>query len=388
MRLLVLLGTRPEAIKMAPVILELKKYSHLQVEVVSTGQHAEMLKPILNFFGIQPDIDLHLMRPGQSLVEITTQVMMGLNKHFPEENVSGILVQGDTASCMAASVWAFLRKIPVFHVEAGLRTGDMHAPWPEEFNRRVTSVAADLHFAPTLQAEANLVAEGIDENSIFMVGNTVVDALLAVSKKINQNPQLQREMDELFPFLDAKKKMILATVHRRENFGRGLHNVFEALKRLAQRDDVQVVLPLHMNPNVRAAAAEILTDSNVHIIDPQSYIPFVYLMKRSSLILTDSGGIQEEAPYLSKPVLVLRESTERPESLVDGACQLIGTNTDRIVKAAGRILSGEEKISFSGSRPYGNGDSAQKIVVIVNHYFTKMFLANHSEKVSAAPASI
>ncbi len=387
MRLLVLLGTRPEAIKMAPVILELKKYSHLQVEVVSTGQHSEMLQPILNFFDIKPDVDLHLMRPGQSLVEITTQVMLGLNKHFPEDNVSGILVQGDTASCMAASIWAFLRKIPVFHVEAGLRTGDMRAPWPEEFNRRVTSVATDLHFAPTPQAEANLIAENIDENSIFMVGNTVVDALLTVSKKINQNPQLQREMAELFPFLDANKKMVLATVHRRENFGRGLHDIFAALKRLSERSDVQIVLPLHMNPNVRAAA-EVLKDSKVHIIEPQSYIPFVYLMKRSSLILTDSGGIQEEAPYLSKPVLVLRESTERPESLADGACKLIGTDTDKIVKAAERILNGEEKISFAGTRPYGNGDAAQKILVILNQYFTKMYLAKQSSAVTAAPISI
>ncbi len=387
MRLLVLLGTRPEAIKMAPVILELKKYSHFQVEVVSTGQHSEMLKPILHFFNIQPDVDLQLMRPGQSLVDITTQVMLGLNKHYPEDNVSGILVQGDTASCMAASVWAFLRKIPVFHVEAGLRTGDMRAPWPEEFNRRVTSVATDLHFAPTPQAEANLIAEGIDENSIFMVGNTVVDALLTVSKKINQNPQLQREMDGLFPFLDANKKMILATVHRRENFGQGLRDVFTAFKRLSMREDVQIVLPLHLNPNVRAAA-EVLKGSKVHLIEPQSYIPFVYLMKRSSLILTDSGGIQEEAPYLSKPVLVLRESTERPESLADGACQLIGTDTDKIVKAADRILNGEEKISFAGSRPYGSGDSAQKIVQVLHQFYTKMYLVKQPVGVATAPTSI
>lgn len=385
MRLLVLLGTRPEAIKMAPVILELKKFHQLQVEVVSTGQHTEMLKPILNFFDIKPDVDLHLMKPGQSLVDITTQVMLGLNRHFPEENIAGILVQGDTASCMAASLWAFLRKIPVFHVEAGLRTGDMRAPWPEEFNRRITSVATDLHFAPTPQSEANLVAEGIDPNSIFMVGNTVVDALLTVSQKINQNPQLQREMEQQFSFLEANKKVVLATVHRRENFGRGLQNVFEALKHLANRADTQVVLPLHMNPNVRSAAAEVLEGSKVHIIDPQSYIPFVYLMKRASLILTDSGGIQEEAPYLSKPVLVLRDSTERPESLTDGACQLIGTDTDKIIKASERILTGQEKISFGGSKPYGNGDSAKKIIQILYHYFSKKYLADRAvPKVASA----
>lgn len=372
MRLLVLLGTRPEAIKMAPVILELKKLPHFDVQVVSTGQHSEMLKPILKFFEIEPDIDLQLMRPGQTLVEITTQVMTGLNTHYPEDNIAGILVQGDTASCMAGSVWAFLRKIPVFHVEAGLRTGDLQAPWPEEFNRRVTSIATSLHFAPTPMAAENIIKEGVARHDVYMVGNTVVDALLSVSEKMDQKPLLQQQMRVQFPFLDSDKKLVLATVHRRENFGGGLQNIFNALKQLADRANTQVVIPLHLNPNVQEAA-KVLRGSNVHIIKPQSYIPFVYLMKRADLILTDSGGIQEEAPYLNKPVLVLRESTERPESIAEGVCQLVGTNVDVILKESNRLLDSTQARTVNSSKPYGDGDSAQKIVRIINEYLQQRY---------------
>lgn len=357
MNLIVLLGTRPEAIKLAPVILQLKKISEFNTLVVSTGQHVEMLTPILEFFKIRPDLDLRLMKAGQSLTDLTSAVMSSLEREFAGKNISGLVVQGDTATCMAGSMWAFLNKIPVFHVEAGLRTGDRMAPWPEEFNRRVTAVAATLHFAPTVRAEENLLSEGISSKDVSVVGNTVVDAVKLVCQALDQHEDFGAQ----FPFLDASKKLILATVHRRENFGRGLDDVFTALRKIAEREDVQVVLPLHMNPMVRAAAHTVLAGSNVVVIDPQPYIPFVYLMRTSQLILTDSGGIQEEAWFLRKPVLVLRETTERPESVEEGVCKLVGTHPDVIRREADAILDGKVKMKLKGTNPYGVGDSAERI---------------------------
>lgn len=371
---IVLLGTRPEAIKMAPLILELKKHSSsYKLCIVSTGQHREMMAPILDFFNIKPDLDLNLMRPGQSLSNVVSKVIEGLEGNFNQMKIDGIFVQGDTASCMAASVWGFLSKVPVFHVEAGLRTGNMSSPWPEEFNRRVTALATSLHFSPTEASAQNLYQEGFAKENIFVVGNTVIDALNLVVKGLRENSDLKREMSERFPQLDFKKKLILTTVHRRESFGDGLKNIFRALVKLSERDDVQVILPLHLNPNVQAAA-EILKGSKVLIVEPQSYVPFVFLMNQATLILSDSGGVQEEAPFLGKTVLVLRESTERPESISSGFCHLVGTKMEDIFSASNDFLEGKFKfpVPTNAVSPYGNGDSSRQILDIVNKFFTNL----------------
>ena len=367
---IVLLGTRPEAIKMAPVILELRRHPYYDVTIVSTGQHREMMQPILNFFGIEPDLDLDLMRPGQSLPDISAAVLAGLERAFGTQKVDGIFVQGDTASCMAASLWGFLKRVPVFHVEAGLRTGDLTSPWPEEFNRRLTAVATTLHFAPTPRSAFNLVQEGHARESVHMVGNTVIDALLHVSRRLDSEPELKAELETQFAFLNPAKKLLLATVHRRENFGLGLKQIFKALRCLAEREDVQVVLPLHLNPQVQSAAREILTGSPVILIEPQAYVAFVYLMKRADLLLSDSGGVQEEAPALGKPVLVLRETTERPESVEAGNCILVGTQTVKILTLAHELLHNSSAVEAMRipRHPYGHGDSSQRIVRLVSEY--------------------
>jgi UDP-N-acetylglucosamine 2-epimerase len=369
--IVVLLGTRPEAIKMAPLILELKKHSLFNVCVVSTGQHREMMAPILEFFGIEPQIDLRLMKPGQSLIDINLGVTSGLNEAFNGRLPQGIFVQGDTASCTAGAMWGFLNRIPVFHVEAGLRTGDLQSPWPEEFNRRVTANASVLHFAPTELSARNLRVEGFPKDSIHVVGNTVIDALLMVSERLRSDSALNAEMAGLFPFLREDRKLVLATVHRRESFGNGLRQIFRAFRSLAEDPQIQLVLPLHMNPQVRIAADEILRGSRVEIIEPQSYVPFIYLMKRAALVLSDSGGIQEEAPYLNVPVLVLRESTERSEALDSGLVWLVGTGTENILREAKFILnkSSESSSTLFSGKPFGDGDSAEKIVELVNSFF-------------------
>ena len=385
-RLIVLLGTRPDAIKMAPVILELRRQPQYEILVVSTGQHREMMSPILEFFGIQPDIDLNLMRPGQSLVDLSAAILSGLERTLGAQKIDGLFVQGDTSSCTAASLWGFLHRVPIFHIEAGLRTSDLMSPWPEEFNRRVTALAATLHFAPTSRSAFNLVQEGHSRDRVHVVGNTVIDALMQVATKLDQCSVLQKQMDELFPFLNKDKKLVLATVHRRESFGDSLKQIFRALRNLSDRNDVQVVLPLHLNPAVRLAASEILVGTRIHLLDPQAYVPFIALMKRSDLILSDSGGVQEEAPALGKPVLVLRNTTERPESVEAGTCLLVGTKTDAILKAAYGILDNakEFKSMRTVKYPYGFGDSSQKIVTLVNQFFMpeQTVLENYSAGVA------
>lgn len=371
--IVVLIGTRPEAIKMAPVILALSKSSFFKVCVVSTGQHREMMTPILDFFGIIPEIDLKLMKPGQSLIDLNLGVTKGLEETFAGNLPQGIFVQGDTASCATAATWGFLNRIPVFHVEAGLRTGDLQSPWPEEFNRRVTANASTLHFAPTENSARNLRSEGFDSHSIHVVGNTVIDALLMVSEKLEEDQALSSSLARQFPFLREDRKTVLATVHRRESFGEGLRQIFRAFRTLAESSDVQVILPLHMNPQVRGAAEDVLKGSNVQVIEPQSYVPFIYLMKRASLILSDSGGVQEEAPYLGVPVLVLRETTERSEALASGYVRLVGTETDVILREARLALNSPDRLLASPveSKPFGQGDSAEKIVSLVKKFFEK-----------------
>lgn len=363
-KILLVFGTRPEAIKMAPLALELQTENSFDVKVCVTGQHREMLDQVLALFEIVPDFDLNLMQPGQDLYDITARALLGLRDVFNEFKADLVLVHGDTTTTFAASLAAFYQKIPVGHVEAGLRTGNLYSPWPEECNRTLTGRLTKLHFAPTEKSQQNLLNEGTPANTIFVTGNTVIDALLRVVKQLESNESLCSQMEQRFSFLQTNKKMILVTGHRRESFGDGFENICNALKQLSERDDVQIVYPVHLNPNVQEPVNRILRDiSNVHLIDPQDYLPFVYLMNKSYLIITDSGGVQEEAPSLGKPVLVMRDTTERPEAVQAGTVKLVGTNLQTIVGSCNELLdqdSAYEKMSFSHN-PYGDGLACQRI---------------------------
>lgn len=370
-KILVVFGTRPEAIKMAPVVAALKLDPAFDVRVCVTAQHREMLDQVLELFAIVPDFDLNLMRPNQDLTDVTTGVLLGMRDVFSRWLPSLVLVHGDTTTAMATSLAAFYRQIPVAHVEAGLRTGNIYSPWPEEMNRKIAGAVSVLHFSPTEQARLNLLAEGVDGASISVTGNTVIDALLQSERKIRTDVELNSSLSALFPFLDSNKRLILVTGHRRENFGASFDEICEALLRLAQREDVQIVYPVHLNPNVSEPVHRILGGlHNVHLIPPQSYLPFVYLMSRSYLIITDSGGVQEEAPSLGKPVLVMRETTERPEAVEAGTVQLVGTCADMIEGTAGRLL--DEPLAYakmaSSHNPYGDGFAAERIVVEIKKF--------------------
>lgn len=369
--LAVILGTRPEIIKLAPVILELKKHSRFRVTVLQTGQHKELAQPLYEHFGFIPDIDLELMKPGQSLAELCGRSLLSIESELGPgsafaNDLDGVIVQGDTLSCMAGSIWGFLNKKKVFHVEAGLRTHDLTSPWPEEFNRRVTAVATSIHFAPTQESRHHLLKEGIPEALVHVVGNTVIDSLLLTTARLRSDEVLRGSLQKRF-LPDPKKKMILVTTHRRESFGEPLESTFRAIRRLADQNNYQVILPLHKNPVVVAAADKILKGSKVQIIEPLGYVDFVYYMECADLILSDSGGVQEEAPYLGKTVLVLRESSERPEALTTGYCHLVGTDEERIFTQAEKYLQSGEKLSkpdFS-RLPFGEGDSAKKILKVL-----------------------
>jgi UDP-N-acetylglucosamine 2-epimerase (non-hydrolysing) len=363
-KILLVFGTRPEAIKMAPVYSALKEAGEFDVRVCVTGQHRQMLDQVLELFEIKPDFDLNLMKPGQDLSDITTNVLLGLREVFKQWLPDMVLVHGDTTTTLGASLAAYYTKLKVGHVEAGLRTGDKYAPWPEEMNRRLTGAVADLHFAPTEQSRQNLLAEGVDDAHILVTGNTVIDALLQVVDRLKTDANLQRSMAQRFDFLRAEQRMLLVTGHRRENFGQGFENICHALAQLAQRGDVQVVYPVHLNPNVQEPVKRILGNCpNVHLLPPQDYLPFVYLMERSSLIVTDSGGVQEEAPSLGKPVLVMRDTTERPEAVAAGTVKLVGTSSQRIVNAANQLLddAAAYQIMARAHNPYGDGLAAQRI---------------------------
>jgi UDP-N-acetylglucosamine 2-epimerase (non-hydrolysing) len=358
--ILAVFGTRPEAIKMAPVVNALKKLGTVQVSVCVTAQHRQMLDQVLDLFGIVPDIDLNLMQPKQDLSDITSRVILGLRDVFAKQSYDMVLVHGDTTTTFGAALAAYYAKIPVGHVEAGLRTGDKYAPWPEEMNRKLVGAMADVHFAPTETARANLLREGIADSAIHVTGNTVIDALLETAAKSDSAaPQFT---------LDATKKLILVTGHRRENFGAGFENICNALLRLAVRDDVQIVYPVHLNPNVQEPVNRLLGNHpSIHLIAPQDYLPFVALMKRSHLILTDSGGIQEEAPSLGKPVLVMRDVTERPEAVEAGTVRLVGADDDRIVAAATTLLDDENAYAAmaKAANPYGDGKAAARIAKVL-----------------------
>ncbi len=364
-KILVVLGTRPEAIKMAPVIHKLRSEDRLESIVCLTAQHRQMLDQVLNIFGIKADIDLNLMKQGQRLTELTANVLQGLDGVFNTHHPDYVLVHGDTTTAMAAAMAAFYRHIPVGHVEAGLRTYDMHHPWPEELNRRIIDMMATHYYAPTVQSRDNLLRENIPGEHIYVTGNTVIDALLMTTGRIRDDAALAQRLAEAFPFLDRSKRLILVTGHRRENHGAPLESMCRALKHLADRHDVQVLYPVHPNPNVRNVVDEACGDRhNIILIEPVDYLHFVYLMQAAHVILTDSGGIQEEAPSLGKPVLVLRSVTERPEAIEAGTVKLVGTDTERIVAECERLLMDDAYYqSFALCRnPYGDGQASQRIV--------------------------
>jgi UDP-N-acetylglucosamine 2-epimerase (non-hydrolysing) len=368
-KILTVVGTRPEAIKMAPLIKRLAADARFDAKVCTTGQHRQMLDSALAVFSIRPDYDLDIMRPNQQLTDVAAATLTGLARVIDEFRPQRILVQGDTTTTMAAAIAAFYKGVAVGHVEAGLRTGNMRAPFPEEGNRKITTHVTDLHFAPTATSRANLLAEGVRESAIFVTGNTVIDALLMTRDRLANDPALGAELTARFDWLDAKQRLILVTGHRRENFGQGFENICHALATLAERfADTQILYPVHLNPNVREPVFRILGKArNVKLIEPVDYLPFVYLMARSTLIISDSGGVQEEAPSLGKPVLVMREVTERPEAVEAGTVRLVGTDRARIVDEATRLLTDAaayESMSRA-SNPYGDGRACERIVDVL-----------------------
>jgi UDP-N-acetylglucosamine 2-epimerase (non-hydrolysing) len=370
MKTLFVFGTRPEAIKMAPLVNELRRSpDHFNVRVCVTAQHRQMLDQVLSIFGIEPEIDLDLMKPAQDLTDITAGVLTGLRDVLWSERPDMILVQGDTTTTFAASVAGFYARIPVGHVEAGLRTYNRFAPWPEEMNRVLTSAVADLHFAPTNISRDNLLREHVPADRIHVTGNTVIDALFAASRYIEEREDLRSGIEKQFDFLDPSRRLVLVTGHRRENFGSGFESICEALAELTRRNpSIEVLYPVHLNPNVQEPVRRILGDvERVHLIAPVDYLPIVYLMKRAFLILTDSGGIQEEAPSLGKPVLVMRDTTERPEAVTAGTVRLVGTDRSRIVEEAERLLNdpAHYEAMSRAHNPYGDGQACARIAAVL-----------------------
>ena len=364
-KILSVFGTRPEAIKMAPVVKLLENTPGIDSTVCVTAQQRQMLDQVLDLFDIRPDYDLNMMKDGQTLTDITVGVLGGLDEVLATSKPDVVLVHGDTSTTFAASLAAFYRRIPVGHVEAGLRTGNIYSPWPEEINRRLTGAIATYHFAPTPTAARNLIAENISESAIVVTGNTVIDALLSIVRRLAEDETLRTKLDRQFDFLDSTRKLVLVTGHRRENFGAGFEDICLALRDVAGRNDVEVVYPVHLNPNVQEPVQRMLGNRyGIHLIEPLDYLPFVYLMQRSHIILTDSGGIQEEAPSLGKPVLVMRETTERPEAVEAGTVRPVGTDIMRIIEEAMKLLDSEVEYQLMARahNPYGDGKAAERIV--------------------------
>lgn len=367
MKVMAIFGTRPEAIKMAPVVRELLKHPEIETKVCLTAQHREMLDQVVDLFQLPVDYDLDIMKQGQSLYDITDRVLLGLKEVLEKEKPDLVLVHGDTTTTFSATLAAFYQQIDVGHVEAGLRTGNMYSPFPEEANRRLTSVLTALHFAPTETARQNLLKENQKDDHIFTVGNSVIDALLATVKKdyVFEDKELQE--------IEEHKRIILVTTHRRENLGEPMRNVYRALRRLVQTvPDTEVVFPVHRNPLVRQAVKEVLDGvPGIHLVDPMEYEPFTNLMARSAIILTDSGGIQEEAPSLGKPVLVLRDTTERPEAVASGTVKLVGTDEDKVYNTAYKLLTDEEayREMAESINPYGDGHASERIVQAILYFY-------------------
>ena len=359
---------------MAPVYKALRGTPDIDVRLSVTAQHREMLDQVLDLFGIYPDYDLNVMKPGQGLTEITNAVLSGLKTILEEYLPDLLLVHGDTTTTLSASLAAYYQQIPVGHVEAGLRTRNIYSPWPEEINRRVTSSVAELHFAPTERAARNLQSEGVPSEKISITGNTVIDALMEVVDRLENEPNLSRHLDMELG-IDPNKRLVLVTGHRRESFGRGFAQICSALRVIAKREDVQIIFPVHMNPNVKGPVEASLGSLNrVRLISPQDYLPFVHLMRRAYLILTDSGGVQEEAPSLGKPVLVMRDTTERPEAVDAGTVRLVGTDAEVIAREVETLLNEHptyEAMSHAHN-PYGDGLASSRIRnAIISHFFGK-----------------
>lgn len=371
-KVLLVFGTRPEAIKMAPLVKAFEKEKNIISKVCVTAQHREMLDQVLDMFDIKPDYDLNIMKAGQDLFDVTTNVLLGLKDVLNDFNPDVVLVHGDTTTTSASSLAAFYNKIKVGHVEAGLRTGDIYSPWPEEANRQITGVLANYHFAPTTTSENNLLKENKNPNDIIVTGNTVIDALFLALDKIEKDDNLKSKIVDTINSqykLQDNKKIILVTGHRRENFGQGFVNICEALKTLAiNNPEIDIVYPVHLNPNVQKPVNEILSNTpNVYLIEPLQYEQFIYMMNKSYFIITDSGGVQEEAPSLGKPVLVMRDTTERPEAVDAGTVKLVGTNKEIIIKEAQKLLDNKEEYEkmSKAHNPYGDGKACERIVEFI-----------------------
>ncbi len=365
-KILTVFGTRPEAIKMAPLVHALAADNRFEAKVCVTAQHREMLDQVLELFEIIPDYDLNIMKPGQSLNDVTTSILLGMKPVLEEFKPDVVLVHGDTATTFATALAAYYQQIPVGHVEAGLRTGNIYSPWPEEGNRKLTGAITRYHFAPTAISEQNLLNEGVKSAHISITGNTIIDALFWVRNKISSSQELEHSLAARYPFLDSSKKLVLVTGHRRESFGGGFERICQALRQVAEaHPDVQVVYPVHLNPNVQEPVKRLLKSvDNIFLIEPQDYLPFVYLMTRAHLILTDSGGIQEEAPSLGKPVLVMRDTTERPEAVAAGTVKLVGTDVATITQQVAALVTDADAYTAMSQahNPYGDGEACSRIL--------------------------
>jgi UDP-N-acetylglucosamine 2-epimerase len=364
-RLLIVFGTRPEALKCFPVAKAALAHPGFAVEICVTAQHREMVDQVIGLTELPVHYDLNIMQPGQTLSDVTARVLLGMTDVLDAARPDIVVVQGDTTTAMTAALAAFYRRIPVAHIEAGLRSHDIASPFPEELNRKIAGEIATWHFAPTIEARDNLIAEGKPARNIFVTGNTVIDTLLHFSAAMDADAALAGRLSAQFPFLDKNRKLILVTGHRRENFDGGIDRICAALATLAARGDVQIVYAVHPNPNVRTVVTARLGGvPNIHLIEPQEYLPFLYLQKRSHLVLTDSGGIQEEAPSLGKPVLVMRENTERPEGVAAGTARLVGTDINTILSNASRLLDDDAVYRGMAERhnPYGDGKAGTRII--------------------------
>ncbi|GAB1257161.1 non-hydrolyzing UDP-N-acetylglucosamine 2-epimerase [Aurantivibrio plasticivorans] len=366
MKVLTVFGTRPEAIKMAPLVNQLASDDFFDARVCVTAQHRQMLDQVLSLFQITPDYDLDIMKPGQTLGEITGNILQKMSAVLQEFRPDIVLVHGDTSTTFSTALACYYEQIAVGHVEAGLRTGNIYSPWPEEANRKLTGAITRIHFAPTAKSQANLLAESVNEDHIVVTGNTVIDALKWVQASIHNDEHQRQQLASNYPFLDEDKKLILVTGHRRESFGGGFERICSALKTIAEtHQDAEILYPVHLNPNVQEPVNRLLKGlPNVHLIAPQDYLPFVYLMDRATIILTDSGGIQEEAPSLGKPVLVMRETTERPEAVEAGTVKLVGTDVEKITQEVNTLLTDPVayKTMSKAHNPYGDGQACPRIL--------------------------
>lgn len=390
MHVLSVFGTRPEAIKMAPLVAAIGAESTLTSTLCITGQHREMLSQAMDLFGLSADHDLDVMRPDQTLNELSARLISGMDRVLRDVKPDCVLVHGDTTTAAACALAAFHLRIPVGHVEAGLRSGNMMAPFPEEMNRRAVDIMSHWMFAPTPAARQALALENLS-GRIWVTGNTVIDALGIALAKIEASASLSATLAQRYAWLDPQRRVILVTGHRRENFGDGFRGICTALRALAQRSDVQIVYPVHLNPSVRGVVLEMLQGlPNVHLLDPVGYLDFIWLMRRAHLILTDSGGVQEEAPFMGKPVLVMRDVTERPEAVAAGTAQLVGTQHARIVMAASRLLDDDDAYRDVGARanPYGDGHACQRIVDALCGRPVAEFMAPSSPQLTASPSSL